>query len=145
VVRGLHLVYAGEDHPVSYKIVGNVGTVLNGRVVPNVAGNDRTVSYSRGDAEIMVLEEYVSQDSQAYKPVKPGITDKGRFKGIAYKKIVPVGTVVVIFYENFNLLGFELPPRRRRPLGLPVPQPVLVFTGRKKPRGNKVVSVPFGT
>jgi hypothetical protein len=132
MVRGLHLVYAGKDHPVSYKIVGNVGTVLNSRVVPYVAGDDRAVPYPSGNAEIMVFEEYVSQDPQAYKPVKPRVADQRRFKRIAYQKIVPVGTVIVVFYENFDLPGFELPPGRWGPPGLLVSQPVFVFTGRKK-------------
>jgi hypothetical protein len=145
VVRGLHLVYAGKDHPVSYQIVGNVRTVLNGRVVPYVAGDYRAVPYSRGNAKIVMFEQYIRQDSQAYKPVKPGIADKGRLKGIAYQKIIPVGTVIVVLYENFYLPGFEPPPGRRGTIRLAVPQPVFVLTGGQKLRGDKIVSVPFGT
>jgi hypothetical protein len=106
VVGGLHLVDPGEDHPAADDIMGDIGTVLDRGVVPDIAGDDGAAADPRGNPEVVMLEENVPHNSQPDKAVKAGIPDKGGIKGIAYQKIIPGGTVIFVLYQDFYLLGF---------------------------------------
>jgi hypothetical protein len=124
--------------------MGNIGAVLDGGVVADVAGDERTVPYPRGDVEIMVPEQHVPHRAQADEPVKPGIADQGGLKGIAYEKIVPSRAKIVVLDENLYLPGSEPAPGRSGPPGLPVPLPILVFPLRKVLRGDKIITIALG-
>jgi hypothetical protein len=70
VVGGLHFVDPGEDAGIPDDVMGNVGAVMYGGVVSDVAGDDGAVPYTCGDAKIVVFEQYVPEGSQADKAVK---------------------------------------------------------------------------
>jgi hypothetical protein len=141
VVGGLHFVYPGKDHPVTDNIVGNIPAVLDNRVIANIAGDDGTVPDSGGDAEIVVRQEGLPQNPQPDKAVKTGISDEAGIKGLGDQKIVPIGTVIPVFDQNFYFMGFQPAPGGGFSC-LPVPKPVFVFSRGKVFGGYKIITVP---
>jgi hypothetical protein len=66
----LHLVDTGEDTGIPDDVVGNIGTILDGGVVSDIAGDDGAVPYTRGNAEIVVAEQHIPDLPQAVKAVE---------------------------------------------------------------------------
>jgi hypothetical protein len=92
----------------------------------------------------MVPQKHVPQFSQPYQAVKAGIPDQGGIEGIGNQKIIPIGTEVFIFHQNFYFMGLEAAPGPRGLFDLPVPKPVFVLSRGQVCGGDKIIPVPFG-
>ena len=110
MVRGLHFVNAGKYAAVSYDVMRYIGTVLNGRVIANIAGNDGAVSDAGGNAEIVLLKQDMMQRPYAHKTEKGRVADERRIEGTSYKERIPVGTGIIVFDKYFPLFRSKVPP-----------------------------------
>jgi hypothetical protein len=140
VIGGLHFINPGKNAVVANDVMGNAAAILDGAVIAYVTGDNRAVADSRGDAEVVVLDEYAAQGSQPNPPVKSGTEDKLRIKWVGNKEIFPPGTAVSVAGEYLNFSGQKASPFFMFcPLG--IPQPVFVFSQWQKLRGDKIITV----
>jgi hypothetical protein len=110
MVRGLHFVDPGKNAGIPDDVMGNVGTILDGEIIADIAGDDGAVPDPRGDTKIVVFEQYVPEDPQADQAEEVRISDQRWLKGIGDKKIIPVGTKIFVFRQYFYFMGPEIPP-----------------------------------
>jgi hypothetical protein len=137
-----------ENGLVADDVMGKIVAVVEGRGIPDVAGDDPAVAQAHGKPVIMEPEKTSPKAANAYQSRKMAIVDQIRIENIPNQHVLPGGTAVPVGFQHADLLISEGPVAIQpchawiEGLYLPVPDIIFVFPRRKVLRGYEVISIP---
>ena len=118
--------------------MGQVFHIVDGHVIPDIAGNDQAVADARRQLQIVMLQHPVAHPADPDQPEEVTVFDLPGVKLIGHQKLVPIVGVVSVFDKLFQLIRAQMAPRGKRPGKLAVAKAVFVLAGRKVLGGDEI-------
>jgi hypothetical protein len=107
--------------------MGQVISIVDTDIVPEIAADDRTIIKPDGAAKVMKFEIVGGELADADQSKELAVLHQFRCKCIRYEDMVPIGRGISIAYEYFYLVGGQLAIADTAPV-LEVPQIVFIFS-----------------
>jgi hypothetical protein len=101
------LLVGQENAGIAYDVVRQVGAVVHGASVPDIAGYDPRSCDARGGAQVVVLQDPPLDGTHADKPGELVVADQVRIEGVADADEGPVGAGIPLSDQRFRLFGAE--------------------------------------
>ncbi len=106
----MHFVDIEQDATVTDNKMRQVMRVMNGHIIPYIAGDDDAVGNSDGHFEVVMLNDHIAQTSDSHQPEKPGVLYLVGIKRIRNQDLIPVVCRIVIFHQLLHLIRPQVPP-----------------------------------
>ena len=103
----MDLVVGQEDAAVSDYVMRDVGAVVNGAVVADVAGDDPRAGEAHGGSQVVVLEHGPLEPADAHEARELAVLHELGHEGVRHPEEIPIAAAIGVLDEGLDLVGTE--------------------------------------